>query len=138
MKNKIFICTFKYFYIGLLCILIKIHTLYMINHNFNGFCKNVLFLLYPSMGKVLESVSRQARLQRVLGQRLRNPWTQLKSHIVVFNQVEFQHVTVLPKITWGLVQGPKSAIFSFSSCGCMYVCMYVCGRFFRPRFFPHC
>ena len=39
--------------------------------------------------KVLESVSRQARLQRVLRQRLRNPWSQLKSQIVVFNKVEF-------------------------------------------------
>ena len=92
-------------------------------------------------GKVLESFSRQGRLQRVLRQRLRNLWTQLKSPIVVFNQVEFQHVTVLPKITWGLVQRPKSAIFSFSACGWMdgWVDGWMdgCYRFFRPRFFPH-
>ena len=81
------------------------------------------FIQCQAWGKVFESVSRQARLQRALRQRLRNPWTQLKSQIVVFNQVEFQHVAVLPKITWGLVLRPKSAIFSFSACGCMYVCM---------------
>ena len=28
------------------------------------------------------------------------------------------------KITWGLIQRPKSAIFSFSACGYMYECMY--------------
>ena len=36
------------------------------------------------------------------------------------------------KNTWGLIQRPKSGIFSFSACGCMDVCY----RFFRPRFFP--
>ena len=30
-----------------------------------------------------------------------------------------QHVTVLPNVTWGLVQRPKSAIFSLSACGWM-------------------
>ena len=43
------------------------------------------FIQCEAWEKVLESVSRQARVQRVLKQRLRNPWTQLKSHIVVFN-----------------------------------------------------
>ena len=100
-------------------------------------CKCLFTLSNAKMGEVLQSVSRQARLQRVLRQRLRNPWSKFKSQIEVFNQVEFQHVTVLPKITWGLVQRPKSAIFSFSACRCMYVCMYVCYRFFGTRFFPH-
>ena len=39
------------------------------------------FIQCEAWGKVLESVSRQARLQRVLRQRLRNPWTQLKYSI---------------------------------------------------------
>ena len=43
------------------------------------------FIQCEAWEKVLESVSRQARLQRVLGKRLRNPWSQLKSQIVVFN-----------------------------------------------------
>ena len=67
------------------------------------------FIQCEAWGKVLESVSRQARLQRVLRQRLRNRQTQLKSHIVVLNQVEFQHATVLRKMQWGLVQRPKRA-----------------------------
>ena len=31
---------------------------------------------------------------------------------------------VLPKITWALVQRPKSAIFSFSACGWMDVIVF--------------
>ena len=85
--------------------------------------QSVYFIQCEAWEKVLESVSRQARLQRVLMQRLRNPWTQLKSHIVVFNQVEFQHVTVLRKMQWGLVQRPKSAIYSFRTCGWMDGCV---------------
>ena len=63
----------------------------------NGFAKNYMgsrpeakkchfyFIQCEAWAKVLESVSRQARLQRVLRERLQNRWTQLKSHIVVFN-----------------------------------------------------
>ena len=78
------------------------------------------FSLYPmprSMNNVLESVWRQVQLQKVLRQRLWNPWSPTKSHIVVFNHTEFQHLRVMPKITWSLVQRLKSAIFSFSACG---------------------
>ena len=46
---------------------------------------NFYFIQCEAWEKVMESVSRQARLQRILKQRLRNLWTQLKSHIVVFN-----------------------------------------------------
>ena len=43
-----------------------------------------------------------------------------KSQILVLIHVEFYHVTILPKITWGLVPRPKSAIFPLV-CGDVYL-----------------
>ena len=54
------------------------------------------------------------------------PWSQLKSQIVVFNQVEFYHVAVLPKIAWGLAKKCDFFIYAYmyqwravhECCGC--------------------
>ena len=66
------------------------NTKYIYIYHMYIYIENVLtiffyFIQCEAWGKVLESVSRQAPLQRALRQRLRNPWTQLKSHIVGFN-----------------------------------------------------
>ena len=58
--------------------------------------------------------SRGKRDFKGLSGRLRSPWSQPKSQIVVYNQVQFLGLTVLPKITCAPIQSPKYAIFSFN------------------------
>ena len=73
------------------------------------FC--ILLYSLRSMDKVLELVSRQMWLQRVLRWRLRKPWSQSKSQIVVFNQVEFYDLTVCEKLYEVSSRAPKVRFF---------------------------
>ena len=83
---------------------------FFFDYIFTKYC----FLLYPmrSMGESIGIGLEASSTSKGPQAKTTDPWTQLKSHIVGFNQVEFQHMTVLRKMQWGLVQRPKSAIFT--------------------------